>query len=116
MKLLPVVPVLLVSFLLFFTAGCVSSTIGDVEYNPGNVTVAVDHSGAPVEAGVQARIFSLSEFEQHELLTTGTGVTLATGKNSIALPVSLSPGRYKIYVYLTTDGRRETAVIRDISV
>lgn len=116
MKLLPIVLVLLVSFMLFFTAGCVSSAVGDVGYNHGNITIAIDHSGAPVETGVQARIFTLSEFEQHELLTTGTDVTLATGKNSIVLPVSLSPGRYKIFVYLTTDGQRETAVIRDISV
>lgn len=97
-------------------AGCVSPSIGDVSYADGNMTVAITHTGKPVDAGVQVRIFTLGEFEQHDLLTTGTSLTLSEGGNSAVIPVSLDPGRYKLYVYLTANGEREAAVIRDIEV
>ena len=110
---------LAVFFLLLpvlFFAGCVSTPVGNVSYADGNMTVAVAHTGTPMNAGVQVRIFSLGEFEQHELLTTGTDLTLVEGENSAILPVRLDPGRYKLYVYLTANGEREAAVIRDIVV
>ena len=70
----------------------------------------------PVNTGVQVRVYKLDEFEQHELLTTGITSTLNGTENTVEIPLRLDPGRYKIYVYLTTNGQREAAVIRDITV
>ena len=70
----------------------------------------------PVNTGVQVRVYKLDEFEQHELLTTGITSTLKGTENTVEIPLRLDPGRYKIYVYLTTNGQREAAVIRDITV
>lgn len=102
--------------LLLAAAGCSTLSVGDVSYGNGNLTVAVTGTGSPQTIGVQVRIFTLENFGQHELLSTGTTTQLTGKENTIDLPLSLSPGRYKLYVYLVRDGERETAVIRDITV
>jgi hypothetical protein len=102
--------------LLLAAAGCTTLSVGNVSYGAGNLTVTIANSGEPVETGIQVRVYTLDEFEQHELLTTGTTVTLTGTGNEVTIPLRLDPGRYKIYVYLTTDGKRTAAVIRDITV
>jgi hypothetical protein len=102
--------------LLLAAAGCTTLSVGNVSYGAGNLTVTLANTGEPVETGIQVRVYTLDEFEQHELLTTGTTVTLTGTDNEVTIPLRLDPGRYKIYVYLTTDGKRNTAVIRDITV
>jgi hypothetical protein len=102
--------------LLLAAAGCSTLSVGDVSYGNGNLTVAVTGTGSPETIGVQVRVFTLEDFGQHELLSTGTTTQLTGKENTIDLPLSLSPGRYKLYVYLVRDGERETAVIRDITV
>ncbi len=102
--------------LLLVTAGCTSLSIGNVAYGNGNLTVGVAGPGTPLNVGVQVRVFTLDQFEQHELLTTGTTVTLTGAQNTVTIPLQLAPGNYKIYIYLTENGERETAVIRDITV
>jgi hypothetical protein len=102
--------------LLLAAAGCSTLSVGDVTYGNGNLSVAVAGTGTPENIGVQVRIFAIDEFGQHELLTTGTTVPVAGKGKVIDIPVSLEPGRYKLYVYLIRNGERETAVIRDISV
>jgi len=102
--------------LLLVSAGCSTLSVGDVTYGDGNLSVAIAGTGAPENIGVQVRVFALDEFGQRELLTTGTTAQIGGNKDTVDIPVSLAPGRYKLYVYLTRDGERETAVIRDIAV
>ena len=112
-------PGLLIGFvlvLLFLAAGCTSLSVGNVSYGAGNLSVTIAGAGTPAGTGVQVRVYQLDEFEQHELLTTGTTATLSGTETTVAIPMHLDPGRYKIFVYLTTGGQREAAVIRDISV
>jgi hypothetical protein len=105
-------------FLILFlvAAGCTTLSVGNVSYGAGNLTLTIANTGTPVDTGVQVRIFTLNEFDQQELLTTGTTVTLTGTDNTVTIPLHLDPGRYKIYVYLTKNGERTTAVIRDITV
>ncbi|MFA6363740.1 hypothetical protein [Methanoregula sp.] len=102
--------------LLLAAAGCTTLSVGNVSYGAGNLTVTITNNGDPGDTGVQVRVYKLDEFTQHELLTTGTTVTLNGTENTIEIPLHLDTGRYKIYVYLTKNGQRETAVIRDITV
>ncbi len=102
--------------LLLAAAGCATLSVGNVSYSTGNLSVTIAGSGTPVDTGVQVRVYELDEFGQHELLTTGITTTLTGTENTVEIPLHLDPGRYKIYVYLTTDGQREAAVIRDIAV
>jgi hypothetical protein len=101
---------------LIFTAGCTSLSVGNVSYGNGNLTVGVAGPGTPVDVGVQVTVYALDEFSQHELFTTGTTAMLSGTENTVTIPVQLEPGRYKLYVYITENGERETAVIRDITV
>ena len=110
---------LLIGFLLallLIASGCTTLSIGDVWYSAGNLSIPIAGSGTPVNTGVQVRVYKLDEFEQHELLTTGITSTLKGTENTVEIPLRLDPGRYRIYVYLTTNGQREAAVIRDITV
>jgi hypothetical protein len=102
--------------LLVLAAGCTSLSVGNVSYGAGNLSVTIAGAGTPAGTGVQVRVYKLDEFEQHELLTTGTTATLSGTETTVAIPMHLDPGRYKIFVYLTTGGQREAAVIRDIAV
>jgi hypothetical protein len=97
-------------------AGCLSLSVGSVSYDNGNLSVIVTNSGDPVDAGVQVRIFQVDGMAQREQEMTGTPVSLAHGTNTVPVPVMLEPGTYKIYVYLTINGERQAAVIRDIMV
>ncbi|MDD1701412.1 MAG: hypothetical protein LUQ31_00340 [Methanoregula sp.] len=102
--------------LIVAAAGCITYSIGNVAYRPGNLSVVVTNTGDPIEAGIEVRIYTIDGFAQREYITTGTPVSLKNGENLINIPVNLTPGQYKLYVYLTKNGQRETAVIRDIGV
>jgi hypothetical protein len=105
-------------FLLLFlaAAGCTTYSVGDVSYGNGNLTVEVAGPGTPTDVGVQVTVYALDAFSQHAFVTTGTTATLTGSENTVMIPVQLPPGNYKIYVYITENGGRKTAVIRDITV
>jgi hypothetical protein len=112
-----VTSLLAVCFLiLLFSAGCTSLAVNTVGYNRGNLSVSVTNNGNPVDAGIQVRIFQVNGLSQQEREVTGTPVHLDQGTGLIEIPVQLDPGSYKLYVYLTINGERQTAVIRDIVV
>jgi hypothetical protein len=69
-----------------------------------------------VNAGIQVRIYEVKDLSQRELTVTGIPVTVRSGENVISVPVSLKPGTYKLYVYLTVNGERRSAGIKDIMV
>jgi uncharacterized protein (DUF2141 family) len=109
---------ILVFFLLIIiaAAGCMTLSVGNVAYGAGNLTVTITNTRDPVDTGIQVRVYKLDEFAQHELQPAGTTVTLTGTENTVAIPLHLDPGQYKIYVYLMKNGERVTAVIRDIMV
>ena len=102
--------------LVFLCAGCISLSVGTVSYATDNLSVTVNNGGDPLDAGLQVRIFETDGVTQHERDVIGMPVSLGRGTNTLLMPVKLEPGTYKLYVYLTVDGNRQTAVIRDITV
>jgi len=102
--------------LLLCAAGCTSYPVGGVSYMNGNLTVGISGPQTPQEVGVQATVYRVDEFSQQALFTTGTTAVLSGKETTVTLPMQLVTGNYKIYVYITRDGVRETAVIRDITV
>lgn len=104
-------------FLLFvLSAGCTSLAIGDVRYNKEGLVVHVTNSGNPVDAGIQVRIYEVKNLNQRELTVTGIPVSVRRGENEFVVPVTLEPGTYKLYMYMTVNGERQTASIKDIGV
>jgi hypothetical protein len=107
---------LAVIVLIILSTGCTSLAIGDVSYHNQVLTVHASNSGDPFNGGIQVRIYEIKNLNQRELTVTGIPVSVKKGENDFTVPVPLEPGTYKIYVYLTADGERKTASIRDIVV
>jgi len=107
--------VLVIAFVL--GAGCASSaTIGDVTYRNSSIIIPVTSTGEPSDTFVQVTVFTTGNFEQRELTTLQEPVRLLPGPNEIAVPASLPPGTYKLYIYILRPGERETATIHDLVV
>ncbi len=108
--------ILAVVVFVSLSCGCTSTEIGDVRYHDRGLSVHVSNSGDPFDGGIQVRVYEIKNLNQQELTVTGIPVSVKTGENEFTVPVPLEPGTYKMYVYLTQDGERKTASIRDIVV
>ena len=97
-------------------AGCTSATIGDVSYGNGTLTVPVTSTATPAGTFIQVTVYEIRDFRQLETKTVQQPVTLGAGETRVQVPLSLSPGQYKLYIYILTPGERQTATIRDIVV
>jgi hypothetical protein len=102
--------------ILVLSAGCTSFAIGDVTPTDQGMKVHVTNSGDPINAGIQLRVFRIHDLAQQELTNTGVTVALDHGENVVTVPVRIEPGTYKLYVYVTMNGERKTATIKDIVV
>ncbi|MCX6691265.1 MAG: hypothetical protein NTW33_04245 [Methanoregula sp.] len=108
--------VCMLCIILVLSAGCTSLAIGDVTPTDQGMKVHVTNSGDPITAGIQVRVFRIHELTQQELTNTGVTATLNQGENVVNVPVRVEPGTYKLYVYVTMNGERKTASIKDIVV
>jgi hypothetical protein len=112
-------PVLICSLILFagllFT-GCITLSIGNAGYAGENITVMITNAGAPAAAHIQVTVYEIRYLLQQEYAVLGTDVMLGPGENIVSVPGHLGPGQYKLYIYLSQNGERQTAVIRDIVV
>ena len=108
--------VCMLCIILILSAGCTSLAIGDVTPTDQGMKVHVTNGGDPINAGIQVRIFRIHDLMQQELTNTGVTVALDHGENVVNVPVRVEPGTYKLYVYVTMNGERKTASIKDIVV
>ena len=102
--------------LLIFLCGCISSSIGEVGYANDGITASINNPNAPSDAFVQVTIYRVAGLSQQEYSVVMTSAKLNTGSNTVLIPVILTPGNYKLKMYLIQNGERKTAVIRDIVV
>ena len=107
---------LAVIVLIILSTGCTSLAIGDVSYHNQVLTVHASNSGDPFNGGIQVRIYEIKNLNQRELTVTGIPVSVRNGENTFAVPVNLEPGSYKLYIYLTANGERRSAGIKDIVI
>jgi hypothetical protein len=112
----PVLAGVLVLALFTLCAGCLSTVVGDTWYGNNSVTVNIRHTGDPSDVSVQVTVYRIENLTQEKYTIVGAPATLVNGENTVAVPVRLEPGNYKLYVYVLSNGDRKTAVIRDIVV
>jgi hypothetical protein len=111
--------VLIVSGIVFcfiFLAACVSTTIGEVAYSGGNLTIPLIHSGGPSEGYIQVTVYQIVNNQQEEKETLYAPVSLHQGENTASVSGVLEPGQYKLYIYLIQNSERKAATIRDLVV
>jgi hypothetical protein len=107
---------LAVVVLIALSAGCASLALGDVSYHNQVLTVHASNTGDPFDGGIQVRVYEIKDLYQRELTVTGIPVSVRKGENAFAVPVALEPGSYKLYIYLTANGERRSAGIKDIVI
>jgi hypothetical protein len=110
------VPALLLLLLCVLLAGCVGFSFGDVNYQNGALHIPVFNAGDERDVIIQVTVHSIDNLRQVEIDKTAEWVTLKKGENEYTLPIDLSPGTYKLYLYVLIDGKREVCEIRDIGV
>ena len=110
--------VVLIALIIFSiaSAGCVSTSFGNVSYDGNALYIQVINEGEPEEIGIQVTIFDLSNYRQTEVGKYVSSVYAEKGVNEYPVTVDLEPGRYKLYLYTMTDGSRTGCEIRDINV
>ena len=96
--------------------GCLTYSFGNVAYNGESLDIEVFNNGDAKEVTLQVTVFDLSGFRQVELGKHVSYVVLETGKNDYKIPFDLEKGSYKLYLYVIEDGKRSSAVIRNIEV
>lgn len=109
------VPVILIVSLLL-CCGCLTYSFGDVSYNDGVLDIGVFNNKESGEVAVQVTVFDLAGFRQNEIGRYVNYVYLESGENHYQFPLELDEGSYKLYLYVLEDGKRSSAVIRDIVV
>jgi len=112
----PVLTCMLVLVLFPLCAGCLSTGVGDAWYGNNSIKVNISHTGEPADVNVQVTVYQIANLKQEMYTIVDTPTRLANGENTVVVPVQLSPGSYKLYVYVLGNGDRKTAVIRDITV
>ena len=103
-------------FCALLSAACVSTTIGDVAYSGGRLSLSVSHDGGPSDGYVQVTVYQIQGNRQDERNVLYAPLALRQGMNTLSIPATLEPGQYKLYIYLIQNGERKAAAIRDIVV
>ena len=110
------VPLLIVLSFAILSAGCVSTSVGEVGYSGQSIDIDITHAGEPLDAYVQVTVYRLANLTQEQQEILGAPVSIFPGKNTLSIPARLDYGSYKLFVYIISNGDRKTAVIRDIMV
>jgi len=97
-------------------AGCISTSVGEVSYSKGNVSISIISPAQVDDSYIQVTAYRVKDLHQEETAVFGAPVTLVAGENSVLIPGQITPGQYKLFIYVIQDGQRKTAVIRDIRV
>jgi hypothetical protein len=103
-------------FCALLFAACVSTSIGEVAYAGGGVSLSVSQDSGPSEGYVQVTVYRITDNQQKETEVLYAPLALQRGENTAFIPATLEPGHYKLYIYLIQDGERKAATIRDIVV
>lgn len=110
--LILIVPVVLLSVI----PGCMTTEFGDISYTPGALHMNVSGAENRTDAVLQVTIYALQDLQQQEVYKHADYVSVTKGQNTFTEPVSLEPGSYRVYLYLTYGNERKAAVIRDLRV
>lgn len=114
-RALPLILLVLV-ILLIVLSGCVTTGFGDISYTPGALHLNVSGAENRSDAVLQVTIYALQDLQQQEIYKHADYVSVKKGENSYTEPVTLAPGSYRVYLYLTYGNERKAAVIRDLKV
>jgi hypothetical protein len=107
---------LLLALILLLFAGCISTSVGDVRYEGTTLLVPVTYSGVPSQGFLQVTVYGIRGLSQNEVGRVVVPVFLSPGPTELRVPLNLTSGSYKMYVYVSGDDERMAGVIRDLVI
>ena len=112
----PLLILLVLVILVTLLSGCMTTGFGTISYTPGALHLNVSGAENRTDAVLQVTIYALQDLQQQEIYKHADYVSVVKGENSFTEPVTLAPGSYRVYLYLTYGNERKAAVIRDLQV
>ena len=110
-------PLLFGLFLLcIFSAGCLTTGIGDIVYNGSAFEVGIEEDSLPEEVIVQIIIFRLDGLNQKEESLIVERRTIAPGDRSLLVSAPHKEGVYKAHLILFSGDKRIVGRIIDYTV
>lgn len=107
---------ILLLFALCISAGCVTTTVGTAVYENQSVRTTIHYEGVQPDARVQVTAYRINGLGQELYGDRVVPVSLIPGDNQVSVPLELTPGNYKLFIYILENNNRSAAVIRDIVV
>jgi hypothetical protein len=98
------------------TAGCMTASIGEVSYRQNALYISATNQDPTAQAVLQVTIFHVENLVQTEIFRQAEFIQFEAGTHEYSMPVTLNPGTYKIYIYITVGGDSKSRVVRDIVV
>jgi hypothetical protein len=98
------------------TAGCMTASIGEVSYRAGALQITATNQDPTVQAVLQVTLYRVENLTQTEIFKQAEFIQFESGTRIYQIPVSLSEGTYKVYVYITANGDSKARVVRDLVV
>ncbi len=106
-------------FALVCIGGCVSVDAEDPVYANGNLTTIIHYDGDVRDVWVQHTLYRVDGLSSIKMDTITLPYTFSTGRQICEIPVNLSPGSYKVHLYVLGRGNtsdRIGAFIRTFEV
>jgi hypothetical protein len=97
-------------------AGCLTASIGEVSYGQNALYISATNQDPTARAVLQVTVFQVHNLEQTEIFRNAEFIQFESGTHEYQMPLTLSPGTYKIYIYITVNGDSKARVIRDLVV
>lgn len=110
--LILLVPVILLTVI----SGCMTTGFDSISYTPGALHLNVTGAENRSDAVLQVTIYALHDLQQQEVYKHADYISVKKGENRYTETVTLAPGSYRVYLYLTYGNERKAAVIRDLTV
>ncbi len=98
------------------TAGCMTASVEEVTYRQNSLYISATNQDPTVQAVLQVTVFRVENLEQTEIFRQAEFIQFESGTHEYRMPVTLDPGTYKLYIYITVNGDSVARVIRDIVV
>ncbi|MDD1677596.1 MAG: hypothetical protein LUO93_00230 [Methanomicrobiales archaeon] len=98
------------------TAGCMTASVGEVSYRQNTLHISATNQDPATQAVLQVTIFRVENLVQTEIFRQAEFIQFESGTREYQMPVTLDPGTYKIYIYITVNGDSKARVVRDLVV
>jgi hypothetical protein len=97
-------------------AGCMTASVGEVSYRSNSLYISATNQDPSVEAVLQVTVFRIENLVQTEIFRQAEFIQFESGTQEYQMPITLDPGTYKIYIYITVNGDSKARVVRDLVV